>query len=125
QGGLVGQRRALQPGEDKTWRDCGQDGCEEELGPVDAVVAEGRAGEAAQLSQGRTVREYRRGRGDLHNGRALAREPEVPTHSVPVRVLQARYQDSYSGPRAAARGIQRQGSLEPESARRAGADRAG
>lgn len=46
------QHSALQPGAHPPWGHCGQDGLQEEPGPPDSPLPEGRAGEAAQLPEG-------------------------------------------------------------------------
>jgi len=67
QGGLVDQRRALQPRAHPARRHRRQDGHQEEPGAPHAALAQGGAGAPAQLPQGRALRLGRGGGGHLHD----------------------------------------------------------
>mmetsp|Transcript_6179 Transcript_6179/g.20145 ORF Transcript_6179/g.20145 Transcript_6179/m.20145 type:complete len:453 (+) Transcript_6179:1482-2840(+) len=125
QGRLVDEHRALQPRTHQARRDGRQDGVQEEPRSVDAVVAQGGAGAAAQLPEGRAVRVDGGGRDDLHADGALARVAQVLAHPVSAAVVQARHEAADPRAGAAQGELRDQHAAESEPAGGAGAHRAG
>mmetsp|Transcript_39335 Transcript_39335/g.83815 ORF Transcript_39335/g.83815 Transcript_39335/m.83815 type:complete len:262 (+) Transcript_39335:2195-2980(+) len=125
QGRLVDQRHLLQPRANSTRCHRRQDHVQEELGPIDPIVVEGRTGATAQLPQGWTIRQWRGGCGDLHHNCPLARVAKVHAHPLPSSQLQARHQAPHPGPRASQGAVHCPDQVEPDPARRVGFGRAG
>ena len=119
------QRGALQPRAHPEGCDGGQDHRAEEPRTPHPPVPEGGAGAAAQLPQGRAVRQQR-GRGQhLRHAGALAREPTLRTHPLPPAQLQARHQAAHPRAGAAEGVVQHQEPTEPAAEGGAGPHRAG
>mmetsp|Transcript_18308 Transcript_18308/g.41867 ORF Transcript_18308/g.41867 Transcript_18308/m.41867 type:complete len:487 (-) Transcript_18308:3814-5274(-) len=97
---LVDQHRTLQSRTDQTGRHRGQDRGQEKSRTSHPSVAQGGAGAAAQLSQGRALRLRRGGGGHLHHHRPLAGIAQVRAHTLPAPELQTRHQTAHPGPGA-------------------------
>ena len=93
---------------------------QEEPWPPDQALLEGRAGEAAQLPEGRTLHLSRRGSRHLHNHGALAGVEAVRPDPIPATLLQARHKAAHPRAREVERGILCQIEAEPEPKRRIG-----
>ena len=125
QGGLVDERRALQPRTHSPRRHRRQDGVPEEPRAAHAAVAQGRARAPAQLPQGRAVRHPGGGGRDIHDDRALARVEEVFSDSVPAVVVQARQEAPHPRARTAQGELFHLRAVKPGATRGARAHRAG